>query len=1450
MNLARVLTQQLAQREGMTNRSASAEERLHKRMASAKGSMDKLGEELARMDRVLDNKESEKHNRKGLSAYITFEEEEACLRVLETYPQSTLLYCCQGQRKRFGHAAPGERVWVERAPDPSDVIWENLDVRTSKIRSACTFVITLFVLFLSGLAVFLTEDAARQAQREYTSPDCSSLPPAQFNNKTNVVRDEFYEDFGLQTGRTGLLECFCLDKVDFLKPSALSNEQFDTPEGEKALCVDWAQTYFSVQVLTYGGAVITLFVNVILRFILKGIVQFERHRSKTSELLSRAFKMFVLQFLNTAAIVVFINARIDTGFEPLRRGEFSDFSEQWYVAVGTSIVLTMALNIVLPHLFPVVLWLITKYRKCSDRSCGCDEHRTKCITQRQLNRLYMGPKMFLDERYAQAFNVIFVCLAFSSGMPLLLPIAMLSFIVTYWVDAFLFAYVYRTPPRYSADLAKQFTALLPYALLLKLMVGFWMLSNDNIFPPSDAVQAAAADSDGEGVTGGGTQVAAANEATLSRAVSFLDTTSLDFGRRAAEPNVLPHVLMLAVLLVYMTLVRVLVLNLRRVLLGICPCLRFGMGRFIPGLETKRTVQGKGLLNYFDAIPTDVLKRMESLPVKDSLRMKLQRAVENRWKVQQDRQEQIEQYHSMLRDAAAQASNAENAHAEAQQEATAKLREWLAAAQQAERMAAAEQAEQVQAQRQLARAEERARRLAVFGVRKEKAGWAAHNEALLACVQSRELQWRDAFRTQVLGAPTTEQDPLITTRIVEEFETIEEEITEQPLPEAVAANDAADKAAAKQAEVVAAAAKQDEATAAAAAAVGDADDVLSPTASAGGSDSEDDSNPSHSRQASAVGDVAPPAPPSKTDVQGDAIKVEPPLVPPLVDALLSPEEEQGNPMGAEPSPAAQQGKPPPAPITAAGGAAAANPVMSQPSAPLPPPAEPKNTAVAPPPAPPTGGSSTRRRVSGITRRLVQRMIETEISEVVDPWASTAVQARRVSPADVQQRAHSAAVAHKHAGATTITVQDIARADAERDAAAAKAHADAASQNPVLFLLHNRAFQRSLDKLPGSSAPVRYEVGAIHAPLSNSSSSSPLRGGAAGGFKSPLDDRPSMSLASATDEEVWTVTDTEDVERGLGLNDPQLGVLQTAIGGGLQNYEDDVDIAYAVEEQLQARMGSAYIPPEQGEMPVQWQGDKGVPGGALPHRVDMPLTPGDTPRLETAPSHSSSIYEDPHMAEEAFGVRREPDLRSPHAGPDAVPDWGGTNVPVTPRSAGRHTANAVMREASNSSNTLPPAHPQLVVTRSQIENTDAAARAHAAEQAAARQRAIAEDFYRRMGLNMNLKPPDAVQLELKYMRGLHSYDLHDSNDMLSKFGFDTDVPSRYKRRLNTATHKRRQLDAALTGSLHNLSHGRAVQKSGATYAMGGAAKPSPSKKTSMRGSPMRPKRSYVKANMRKF
>ena len=62
--------------------------------------------------------------------------------------------------------------------------------------------------------------------------------------------------------------------------------------------------------------------------------------------------------------------------------------------------------------------------------------------------MYLGSDLMLDERYAQMLTAVFFSLMYSTGIPLLMPIACLFFVTMYWVDKFMFCHVYKTPPQY------------------------------------------------------------------------------------------------------------------------------------------------------------------------------------------------------------------------------------------------------------------------------------------------------------------------------------------------------------------------------------------------------------------------------------------------------------------------------------------------------------------------------------------------------------------------------------------------------------------------------------------------------------------------------------------------------------------------------------------------------------------------------------------------------------------------------------------------------------------------------------------------------------------------------------------------------------------------------------------------------------------------------------------
>ena len=98
-----------------------------------------------------------------------------------------------------------------------------------------------------------------------------------------------------------------------------------------------------------------------------------------------------VQLLNTAGILLILNARIDSNVRFFRSGRHRDFNPEWYDSVGVSITVTMMINIVAPHVAPILKHFVFTFRRCHDRGCSLsDTSRTKCVTQNQLNRLQVS----------------------------------------------------------------------------------------------------------------------------------------------------------------------------------------------------------------------------------------------------------------------------------------------------------------------------------------------------------------------------------------------------------------------------------------------------------------------------------------------------------------------------------------------------------------------------------------------------------------------------------------------------------------------------------------------------------------------------------------------------------------------------------------------------------------------------------------------------------------------------------------------------------------------------------------------------------------------------------------------------------------------------------------------------------------------------------------------------
>ncbi|KAF0697360.1 Aste57867_11946 [Aphanomyces stellatus] len=545
-----------------------------------------IDEKFEKYEKWLDEWEA-KNKGKGViavTAYITFEEEEGYLRCLREYPNFGFLHrLFQPYHKRFMK----KRMWIQTAPNPTDIIWENLDysVFARTCRVIVVNIIALSLLCISFIIIYAAKLQKNKLTQTYGAPvSCPMDGVTQFQ-----VIQEQTSGSGDQT----MVMCYCKASLLSSSLTATMNIEFvDHTTGQSAkYCDTWGTQYLTIQALMVASVLIVVIINACLTPLLQYLVLKQKSHTRSGVIVATVNKIFITQFFNTALIVLFLNANMDdvmasrnsasiNGVQ-IFTGKYSDFTVAWYNDVGVSLMLTMLINMVSPHAGIFITYVILETNRFIDRGFSFDFSITKQETQRDLEALYRGPEFDLATRYSVVINTIFITLLFSSGMPLMLLIGLFSMIVTYWTDKFTFLRVVRRPPEYDGEIARAAGNLLPWAVLLHSLFGIWMYSNTDIFQRMDV--------------------------NVTALQSINDELQKHGGRIVARAITMPSEVMFALLVAIaaFALVRLVVFRyFASVLRSVFPmCVRM----------MKESKPPRKLPNYFDAVPTHILK--ESLATK-------------------------------------------------------------------------------------------------------------------------------------------------------------------------------------------------------------------------------------------------------------------------------------------------------------------------------------------------------------------------------------------------------------------------------------------------------------------------------------------------------------------------------------------------------------------------------------------------------------------------------------------------------------------------------------------------------------------------------------------------------------------------------------------------------------------------------------------------------------------
>lgn len=257
--------------------------------------------------------------------------------------------------------------------------------------------------------------------------------------------------------------------------------------GSDAVCSAFLLNYSLASGLTYMAIVVSVVINYFLGVALKYLTTTECHLSLDSEQGSLLFKIFGAIYFNIALVVLIAFGRIndmpsEIQIAQLFTGTYEDFTLSWYGAVGSLFVGSLFVQSFTPLLKPLWDYHITKpYIRSFHYAKVDSQSSTKFPMQHDLNMVEVGPVFSPTIQAANLLAVLFFGMTYATGLPIMNLILFIVFTVFFFTDRKLLCKYYQRPPRIGDAVFKVVCKCLPYAALIRLGVGIWMLTTPEVF---------------------------------------------------------------------------------------------------------------------------------------------------------------------------------------------------------------------------------------------------------------------------------------------------------------------------------------------------------------------------------------------------------------------------------------------------------------------------------------------------------------------------------------------------------------------------------------------------------------------------------------------------------------------------------------------------------------------------------------------------------------------------------------------------------------------------------------------------------------------------------------------------------------------------------------------------------------------------------------------------------
>ena len=233
----------------------------------------------------------------------------------------------------------------------------------------------------------------------------------------------------------GYVQCFCDEK------SAEGNPPDQEYDG-KQICLEYDEQYMPTLIFANGITVVIIAVNFILKQLTIALVTWIGYDTHSKVMTRITNGVILVLFFNTGILMTMTQANLTEQSSVLGSvfsGVYYDYSPAWYARVGNTLVHTMLVNAFMPIIFESMTNGLTWLSIARDSGIWCAfgkkagerYYQTKQKQIYALIDLYAGPDYIIHFKYSGIINVTFVTMMYGVGLPILFPIALLSYFI-YW----------------------------------------------------------------------------------------------------------------------------------------------------------------------------------------------------------------------------------------------------------------------------------------------------------------------------------------------------------------------------------------------------------------------------------------------------------------------------------------------------------------------------------------------------------------------------------------------------------------------------------------------------------------------------------------------------------------------------------------------------------------------------------------------------------------------------------------------------------------------------------------------------------------------------------------------------------------------------------------------------------------------------------------------------------